>query len=365
MKALWQPIRTVKENLKFVSAYAILFATYIIILPKDGHWGDMYCWIGWCNYIFTNGLGKVYQSGTDYLPLYHYILYLFGLIQGSTENIERNIYLLKIFTIIAEFIGGFFLIKLIKEKISNTYELFFYSMFFFLNIAVFYNSIIWGQVDGILTTLLFVSVYFALKERVLYSLLFFLLAINMKLQAIIFMPIIGLMLLPLMVKQFSLKNLSVWFGSLIILQILILLPFIIKDDIGRVLLVIINSFGKYPVVSMNAYNFWFWFLKGNLMQIPDSNLFLGYSYKSWGLLLFFTSSFLALWPLLKMVYCKLIRKAIESLSTEKIMLTSALVPLLFFFFNTQMHERYSHPALMFVITYSILSKDFCHRLLSA
>ncbi|RPH31494.1 MAG: hypothetical protein EHM93_13325 [Bacteroidales bacterium] len=358
MKALWQPIRTVKESLKFVSAYAILFATYIIILPKSGHSYDLSCWSGWCKHIFTNGLGKAYQSGTDYLPLYHYILYLFGLIQGSTENIERNIYLLKVFTIIAEFIGGFFLIKLIKERISNTYEQFFYSMFFFLNIAVFYNSIIWGQVDGILTTLLFISVYFALKEKILSSLLFFLLAINMKLQAIIFMPIIGLMLLPLMLKRFSFKNLTLWIGSLIVLQLLILLPFIIKDDIGRVLHVIIGSFGKYPVVSMNAYNFWFWFLKGNLMQIPDSNLYLGGSYKSWGLLLFFTTSFVALWPLIKNAYYKAIRGSIEAISVERILLVSTLIPLLFFFFNTQMHERYSHPALMFVIAYSILSKDF-------
>ena len=355
---LQQIIASIKANIKFIAAYAILFITYIIIIPKYGHDWDLACWNGWSKYIFTNGLGNVYKSLTDYLPLYHYILYLFGLIQGSIEDIDRNIYLLKIITIIIEFIGGLFLIKLIKEKIDNPYEWFFYSMFYFLNIAVFYNSIIWGQVDGILATLVFISVFYAIKEKVLFSLLFFVLAINMKLQAVIFIPIIGLILLPIMVNKFSIKNLAAWIGLIVTLQILILLPFIIKDDIGRVSNVIFGSFGKYPVVSMNAYNIWTWFLKGDLMRIPDTTLFMGITYKTWGLLLFILSSFFALWPLLKMAYYKIIRKSLDSISAEKIMLISALIPLLFFFFNTQMHERYSHPALIFAITYSILSKNF-------
>ena len=347
-----------RKNRKFFAVYLLIFTTYIIILPKTGHGWDNYCWTEWTKHIFTNGLGNAYKSRTDYLPLYQYFLYLFGLTQGSVENIERNIYLLKIITLTFDFIGGLYLIKLIKERINNSYEWFFYSMFFFLNIAVFYNTLIWGQVDGILATFLFISIYYALKEKVLPSILFFVLAINLKLQAIIFLPIVGLMLLPLFIKEFNLKNILKWFLSIISLQVLILLPFIIRGDFQRIIDVVTNSFGKYPVISMNAYNVWFWFFKGDLTQLPDNGLFMGVTYKHLGLLLFFASSFIALWPLLKVTYNKLVRKSLEVLSIEKILLISALIPLLFFFFNTQMHERYSHPALIFVITYSILSKNF-------
>lgn len=358
MKSTNKLFSLVKANAIYLIGYSIIFLTYILLLPKTGHGWDTYCWKEWTKFIFTNGFGNVYKSGTDYLPLYHYILYFFGSFQGSLVNIENNIYQLKVITLVADFVGGFFLIKLIKERISSTNKQFIYSLFFFLNAAILYNTLIWGQVDGILTTLLFISIFFAIKEKITLSLLFFVLAINMKLQAIIFMPIIGLMLLPLMIRKVNLKNLAIWVGSTFAIQILILLPFIIKGDIGSVFNVILNSFGKYPVVSMNAYNFWFWFLKGDLMHIPDNTLFAGITYKSWGLILFFTSSFIAIYPLLKIAYNKIIKKAQESLSTEKIMLISALIPLLFFFFNTQMHERYSHPALIFAITYSILSKNF-------
>ncbi len=351
-------LSSIKTNKKFLAAYLLIFITYVIILPNTGHGGDFYCWREWTKHLFTNGLGNAYKSWTDYLPLYQYFLYLFGLTQGSLEDIEKNIYLLKISTLIFDFIGGLFIIKLIKERIRNPYEWFFYSMFFFLNIAVFYNTLIWGQVDGILATFVFISVYFAIKEKVLLSLLFFVLAINMKLQAIIFLPILGLLILPLLIKEFSPRNILKWLLSVITLQVLILLPFILKGDFLKIVDVITNSFGKYPVVSMNAYNVWFWFFKSDLTQLPDNGLFMGITYKHLGLLLFFASSFIALWPLLKVTYNKVIRKSIESISIEKIMLTASLIPLLFFFFNTQMHERYSHPALIFVISYSILSKDF-------
>ncbi len=351
-------IKSVTANGSFFAIYILLYITYIVILPKDGHGADLYCWKEWSKHLFINGLGSAYQSWTDYLPLYQYFLWAFGHIQGSVERIDQNIYLLKTITIAFEFIGGYYLIMLIRNKFDNQYELLVSSMFYFLNIAVFYNSIIWGQIDGILATFLFISLYYAIKEKVTFSLVSLILAINLKLQAIIFLPIIGLILLPPIFKRFSLKNISLWIGSVFIVQLLILLPFIIEDDIERVFSVIVGSFGKYPVVSMKAYNFWTWFLKGNLMEMPDSTLFFGCSYKSLGLLLFFTSSFVALWPLLKNVYYKVIRKSKENSSIEQLLLISSLIPLLFFFFNTQMHERYTHPALIFIIAYSIISKNF-------
>jgi hypothetical protein len=41
-----------------------------------------------------------------------------------------------------------------------------------------------------------------------------------------------------------------------------------------------------------------------------------------------------------------------------ILLVGALIPLLFFFFNTQIHERYSHPAFLFIIAFSFLRKRY-------
>jgi len=358
MKFFQDSYLKLKTYQKAIFAYLLLFITYLILLPHSSHGWDTYCWKEWSKHIFTNGLGNAYKSWTDYLPLYQYFLWFFGLIQGSIENIEKNIYLLKIFTLIFDFIGGFFLIKLIKEKVANSYEWFFYSMFFFINIAVFYNTLLWGQVDGILATLIFISIYFAIKERVLISIVFFVLAINMKLQAIIFLPVWGLIILPSIIKNFSWIRLTKWVSSIIILQFIILLPFIVNGDFQKIIKVITDSFGKYPVISMNAYNIWVWFFKGDLMKIPDTGRFIGFTFKSWGLILFFISSFVALWPLLLATLKRIFRKSEVLFSVEKILLISAIIPLIFFFFNTQMHERYLHPSLIFIIAYSIISKDF-------
>jgi hypothetical protein len=40
------------------------------------------------------------------------------------------------------------------------------------------------------------------------------------------------------------------------------------------------------------------------------------------------------------------------------MLSAAVISLSFFFFNTQMHERYSHPAMIFLFFYAAFSKQF-------
>ena len=332
-----------------------LFLTYIILLPHSGHGGDTYCWVEWAKYIFLNGLSNVYKSWTDYLPLFHYALKVFGYIQGSPESIERNIYTLKILVLLFDFVAGFFLIRLVNEKFKDVQRSVLYSMFFFFNIAYFYNTIIWGQVDGIVACFLMISFYYAYKQSVLLSLVFVLLALNMKLQAIVFIPIIGLMLLPLVVSRFSVKNLLIWLLIPLAIQSLILLPFALAGDLSGVWNVVIGSLGKYPVVSMNAYNMWELLLTGSMMEIKDATLFLGISYKSWGLLAFLCLSFIALLPLLVQVYKSIIKGQPFNPSLEKLLIAASLVFLLFFYVNTQMHERYSHPALIFLAAYAIIS----------
>lgn len=363
MKQPKEFLKALKANQLFIMLYSFLFIFYVIILPKNGHWGDFYCWSVWSKFYLEHGFSKIYKTWTDYPPLYNYVLWVYANIQGSAEKIDQNIYLLKIFTIAIEFIGGFFIVKFISLKVTNTSERVILSLFYFTNIAVFYNSIIWGQVDGILATLVFISMYFAINKKISLAIIFFVIAINFKIQAIVFLPVIGLVALPELANNFKTRNLAKWLGIALAIQVLIILPLLLSGQLPRLFSVIIKSFGRYPFVSLNAYNFWHWMLNGDLTQIPDSTKFIGISYKMWGLLLFLTTSFMALLPLLKAAYNSVNKKSSEIITQEKILLICSLIPLLFFFFNTQMHERYSHPALIFLITYSILSRNYMPTLL--
>ena len=139
------------KNLAFIKkyfAFCVLFFIFCIVsLPQQGFSYDINCFKDWTNYIFNHGLQNVYKSSTDYLPLYHYILTIFGLFQGSIENIEVNIHYLKVITLFFHFVTGYFLILLIKKNDWSSDKMIVYVLFYLLNIAVLYNSLIWGQVD--------------------------------------------------------------------------------------------------------------------------------------------------------------------------------------------------------------------------
>jgi Gpi18-like mannosyltransferase len=346
-----------KEHLfkwgKILLLYAPFIIALVIIKTKSGHYGDVSCWKNWTEFGFTDGFSNIYKSGTDYLPLYHYMLFFYGKIQGSVEAIVENIYKLKILTLLFEFGITLMLFKILNNKFKDLYKSLFLSLFYFLNIGVLYNSLIWGQVDGILTFFVFGAAIFAYKKKIFLSLLFFVLALNMKLQAIVFFPVIGLLLFPVLLDKSQIKK---WLYAAIgigAIQLLIILPFILAGDFAKLWNVIIGSVGMYPKVSMNAYNMWYFFID-EPMQTSDSNMFLGVTYNKWGLFLFFLTSFFALLHFLKSLIFSFLKKVKIEYSSQKTLISFCLIPLLFFFFNTQMHERYSHPALIFLATYAML-----------
>jgi len=337
--------------------YSLIFLLCLSLLPRSGyHVSDMLCWTEWAKFIYQEGLGNVYKVGTDYLPLYHYILYLYGMIAGSEANIDQYGYLLKIFSLLFDFAGVILLYKILIDYVKDTQRALILSLFVLLNIAYLYDTMLWAQVDAIMTTLVFFAFYFAVKEKVALTIIFSLLAVNMKLQAIIFLPFISLILFPTLLREFSIKNLLRWIILAMLVEFIITLPFLLEGDIESVWKVIKNSKGKYPYISMNAYNIWYWLPVGKALIVTlDTLQFLGISYNKWGLLMFATAYFVSLYPLIKNAWNLLLKKPVEIIPFEKLLLMGALVPLVFFYFNTQMHERYCHPALIFVGAFSVLS----------
>ncbi len=331
----------------------LIFAFCFVALPRAGHEFDQICWRNWSKAIFQDGIGNIYNTKTDYLPLYHYVLKFFSWLKESPDRIDREIHHLKLFTLLFHFLNGFFLVKLIKKTSQDWNEMLYLVLFYVLNAAVLYNTVIWGQVDEILTFLIFISCYCAYKERILASLIFATLALNLKLQAIIFLPVIGLLLLPKALKVISFKKVILWLFVIVCIQLVIIFPFIVSGTVDKLWAVVVGSVGKYPIVSISAFNIWEFLLPNQSAQVPDSSTTLGISYKSWGLLMFFSASALALFPLLKATFTAIAKRQNFYFPLDKLLLTGAIIPLLFFYLNTQMHERYSHPALIFLIGYSI------------
>ena len=341
-----------------IGIFLVLYVFITLLIPKSGHPSDFNCWKDWASAIFTKGIGNIYSHGTNYLPLYQYFLMLFGNFQGSVSNIHSNINSLKYFNLLFDVVGVYFAFLFVNEKIKNSKMSILLSLLLLFNLAYLYNTMIWGQVDAIFTAFLFIAFYFSLQNKILVTIIFCLLSLNMKLQAIIFFPFIGLILLPSFIQKFNLKSLLTWIIIPFIIQLIILLPFYLQGDLEKVFTVVTNSVGTFPKVSLNAYNIWYWLIDDEPMGVLDTNRYGGISYYHWGFFSFIVAYTATLFPLLRNRVLLLMNKQNVDLSLNKLLLIATLIPIVFFFFNTQMHERYSHPMLLFSGTYAILNKKF-------
>ncbi len=115
-----------------------------------------------------------------------------------------------------------------------------------------------------------------------------------------------------------------------LIQVGILIPSMFSGTTDNLWEVVTGSVGKYPVVSMNAFNIWDFVLSGNLMEIKDDKIFLGQTYKQLGLYMFLVSSGLALFPMLKSCWFTIVRSKEFNVDKSAFLITCALIPLLFF-----------------------------------
>lgn len=305
-----------------------------------------------------HGLLQVYDCGADYLPLYQYVLWIYTKIAGSEAAIAANIHYLKLFTLLIDLLGVWYIYKWIDKKMSYAML----AIILILNIGYSYNSLVWGQVDGILAALVFISFYYADKDRMIESAVFFALALNFKLHAVVFLPIWGLMYLNGVIIKPSPKRILMPAVALGVTTLIAWLPFAMKPGgVQQILSVVVTSVDRFPKVGQGSRGVWDLALSGNTMDIVDSGKWkLGLTYKQWGLLMFFGASFILLLPLVVRLVKNMMKRedARPLMSREQLWLYCALVIMLFFFLNTQMHERYVHPALIFVAAYSFYRRDY-------
>jgi Gpi18-like mannosyltransferase len=344
----------------FIKEYALYFLVFISLVfmspPSNFFYSDMECWKDWITIISTNGISAAYDNGANYMPLFMYFLYGLGKIFGNLERFFVELYIFKGVILFFDFITVLFFVQTLFRNRDRTK----YFIALFLNVSLLFNTYLWGQVDSVYTFFAILAVYFICKNKPIWAFLFLIISINLKLQGIIFVPLVVLVWLnSYKDKAFYKKSLQA-FLVVILFQVLIVLPFILHDTFNKVIDTVLQSSGYYPAVSMNAFNIWMFFFpsKNNLelMHVSNAIPFLGITYKSWGLLLFFISSFIVLLPIFLSIFKK--NKIAKILSFEICLLMAILLSLNFFYFNTEMHERYVHPAVVIGLAYTLLRRDY-------
>jgi Gpi18-like mannosyltransferase len=331
----------------------LLFILLLFAMPHGGMEFDLEFWQNWAVYIHKYGLGNAYNNPEiNYHPIVLYILYLYGQLQGSEQLIRENIYLVKYATLLFDFLPIVVLCcfrqRLIRRKIPY--------MFLLLNIAYLFNTVIWGQVDGIYTNLTFLAIIFAGEKPVL-SIWLFTVALLTKLQAIVFLPILFLLLF------YSIQNVKQVAAGLflsIATIFIVLLPFVLAGTAYKFLHVVTHGVGFYHNLSLGAFNMWYLFYH-DVFHIMDNGKFIVLTYMQTGLLIFFVLSGITLLPLIARSIQLRFRRDCQRDGEDilqLVTLTCALITLYFFYFNSQMHERYAHPMIIFLFFYGVLSGNY-------
>ncbi|HUH74854.1 MAG TPA: hypothetical protein VLZ75_10690 [Chitinophagales bacterium] len=348
-----------KENFQFTKVHLFLIAllfyfAYVILMWKWGHQGDMTFWLDWSNLISEKGFTSIYDDGrVNYFPAYLYFLKFHTWIQGNPTDVQDNLYTIKYYTFVFDILGAFAAIWFIKDINKKIYCF----LLMMLNVAYIYNTALWGQVDAIFSFWGFLAIILALEKRPVLSVVSLLLALNFKLQAVVFIPVIGLLLLPQYLENY--KRFLYAIVSIILLQVLIISPFLFSGKINQVLDVLNSLVGFYPSPSLGAFNIWFLLMPNvdveGMLLLSDEAIFGFLTLKQWGLLMFVIAVIISLLPFIKAYNEKYRMKKDFYIPLKQVFLSMALIALSFYFFNTQMHERYAHPVLLSLATYSILS----------
>jgi len=332
--------------------FLLLFLGFIVrllLIPVPGFKADIAFWKGWGLAVADRGIiWLTNNTNYNYPPGFAYILDLiskiyklfadpYNISQYWMDNNLLYLFLFKIIIILSD-IGIVYLIIKISEKLKMKWGRLL-AVIFFLNPAVLFDGVIWGQVDQFGLFLFLGTIYFFVDEKPKLASIIFTIAWLMKWQNIIFIPIFYLFIYRKYSFNDLIKSLSV---SLVTFAIITFPFWFYREMAGLINLFTINS-NWFPWYSLNAFNGW-WIASGlEGMKISDKTLVLGIiNAKQFGLLLFCVFYFIAALNIF-------LAKKEETL--KQFILSSALVVLSFFHLLTQSHERYLFHLLGFVIIF--------------
>ncbi|MDD6023447.1 MAG: hypothetical protein PUC06_04285 [Oscillospiraceae bacterium] len=112
------------------------------------------------------------------------------------------------------------------------------------------NSAYWGQCDSIYAALALWGLYFGLKKRGVWSMVFFGLAFSFKLQTIFLLPVLAFLLIT---EHISLKSILAFPAAFLAVMVPALLG---GRTVADTLSIYIDQTKAYPYLSLNAPSFW-------------------------------------------------------------------------------------------------------------
>lgn len=329
----------------FVAVMALAFLVRIIVAAMyKGHDTDMNCFLLWGDMVYQDGFKEFYLSPEfhDYPPGYMYILYVIGWLRSifhiSWDSVV-SIVMTKTPAILADLGVGYLIYKAASKRFKESGAALLSAAYLFCP-AVFLDSAVWGQTDGVFTFFVVLMCYLITGKRLIPSYFVFAVAILIKPQSLIFTPVLIFGIIDqVFLEDFNWmkfwKNLGL--GLLAIAMIgLLMMPYGFQEALAQYK----DTVGSYEYASVNAYNFW---TLCGLNWASQDGIKFGLSYQTWG------TVFIVL-TVAAAAFISFRCKKTES----KYYYLGAFIVTCVFLFSVRMHERYIFPAMaLLVMAYAL------------
>lgn len=321
-------------------AAAALLIRLLLAFRHGGFMSDQELFIDWMKQVQERGLGIVYIEGNNinYPPLfllimdgYRRIAGWFGIVPAAGELSFKGV-------LIALDLAAFAAAVRLTRTAGRTRARLFVLALLALNPALIFGSSVWGQVD-MLHSLLMAASLLLLPGSPLVAGALFALALLSKFQAVTLLAVLGIYFLKRLIRDREWSSLARFTAGFAAVMGVCAIFFAYAGGLKAMLKgAYLSAVGMYPQVTMNAMNIWY-YLIGTLPNTPDTNRLFGLlSLRAAGFLL------LALFVAYAAVY--LWRSRLDAPALLK---AATLVNFAFFMLPTEIHERYSVPALVLAI----------------
>jgi Gpi18-like mannosyltransferase len=321
----------------------LVLAAFVIRVPLvlyDAGHGDIRTFAAWATWVNQGGLVEAYGRSVNYPPLYLYLLGITGRIGealglGGTflmGNLSNAI--VKVPALVADLLLGPAVYWAARQWMGPARSLVSAALVM-LSPALMYDTAFWGQVDSIHSLFMVGAIGWALAGRSALAGVALALALTMKAQSLVAIPIVAALVL----RQGRAAVVQAALGGLAALAVA-LTPAALQSALPQTAAVYLGVTETFPATTLNAYNLWY-LASGIWPELPiggpdDVQLLPGITFRSLGLLLF------GGWVLLTL---GLVWARGRSWMAW---VAAGSVALAFFLLPTQIHERYMFPALVFL-----------------
>lgn len=314
-----------------------------------GFMSDQNLFVQWMNALRQYGLGTVYihDPNINYPPLFLLFMQGYaGLLHGFGITIQAGQLSFKLLLIVLDLVAGIavFSWSLGKEKTVVRWVLL---CIFVLNPALIVNSSIWGQVD-ILNGMLMAGALLTLLASPVLAGILFALALLTKLQAIVIAPVFGFYLLKCLWQR-NMKPLLHMITGVLIPLIIVVIYFASHSGLQAMFKsAYMSAVGLYTQVTLNALNIWF-YVVGTIPTTNDTQ-------KLWNFISLRNLGFVLL--LLAVIYIGIYIWKCRTMTTAILLKAGVWISFAFFMLPTEIHERYSIPALILVLLVTMLDRKW-------